>query len=598
MVLRSLPRRRLIQLLWDLTSWTVAIPLAVLLRYDFGVPPDVLPQAVWMGFLSGLSFVLLGSALRLYTGKYIVGSFDEVFGILSTSLLVGTFVTVLVALLGSLTLPRSTPILGTGVALAMMLGGRFAWRNSRLAWAKNQPGTRTLILGAGDAGQQVAELMLADRTVSSQPIGFIDDDPHKRHHRRAGLKVLGDTTDLERLVQANSVEVLLVAIAGITAKQLLDLDRRCASLGVQMRVIPTASELFGGAVRLGDISDVTEEDLLGRRPIETNELEITEFLEGKRVLVTGAGGSIGSELVRQVARYSPERLFLLDRDESALHATQLSLDASGTLTSDSLVLADLRDGQRVLDLFYQLKPDIVFHAAALKHLPLLQRYPSEALKTNVMGTLNALSAARAAGVEVFVNISTDKAASPTSVLGLSKLVTERLTAGAPLGDSAKCVSVRFGNVLGSRGSVLHTFRYQIANGGPVTVTDENVTRFFMTVGEAVHLVLQAAVIGSNGETLILDMGEPVRIADVARYMIERSGRDIELRFTGLREGEKLDEVLVAPGEAVVRPIHPLISHTRVRGLPAEVVVDSLADDRESERALWRLADYSSDTASS
>jgi dTDP-glucose 4,6-dehydratase len=345
-------------------------------------------------------------------------------------------------------------------------------------------------------------------------------------------------------------------------------------MGVRVQVIPTASEIVGGAVRLGDISDVTEEDLMGRRPIQTDEGQITDFIHGKRVLVTGAGGSIGSELVRQIARYNPARLFLLDRDESGLHAAQLTLDGSGTLTSEDLMLADIRDDVRMDEVFQKTQPQIVFHAAALKHLPLLERFPSEALKTNVLGTRNVLASAQEAGVQVFVNISTDKAADPTSILTSS--------------PRSKYVSVRFGNVLGSRGSVIHTFRYQIAKGGPVTVTDERVTRYFMTVSEAVHLVLQASVIGGHGETLILDMGTPVRIADVARYMIQKSGRSVEIVFSGLRPGEKVDEQLVGSGESADRPIHPLISHAKVQPLDLAAVPPAI-HDQEARSILEQLA---------
>jgi dTDP-glucose 4,6-dehydratase len=568
-------------------AWTVSLPLAVSIRYDFQVPPGDTQQALLVGLGCGIAFVLVGQTFRLHRGRYVVGSFDEIFGVLFVTLVVGVLCTLGAAFDNGIDLPRSTPMLGSATALVIMLGGRFAWRNSLLHSALGRSGSKTLILGAGDAGQQVANLLLSDRSLDSRPIGFIDDDPDKRRLRRAGLKVLGNTSDLELIVKKYDVKFLLVAIAGVSARQLFELDRRCKQLNVAIRLIPTASEIVGGAVRLGDISDVTEEDLLGRKPIETNEQEITRFLKGRRILVTGAGGSIGSELVRQIARYSPSSLMLLDRDESALHAAQLTLDATGTLTADTLVLADIRDEARLLELFRVLRPEIVFHAAALKHLPLLQRYPSEAYKTNIIGTRNVLQAAHASGVEVFVNISTDKAADPTSVLGYSKLATERLTAGTTVGGDRKCVSVRFGNVLGSRGSVLHTFRFQIANGGPVTVTDERVTRYFMTVGEAVHLVLQAAVIGNHGETLILDMGDPVKIADVARYMIQRSGREIELVFTGLREGEKLDETLVGDKERVAQLVHPQISHTKVAPLKFNDFPLSVDSDKEALEYLFQ-----------
>jgi len=556
-------QRRLTQAAWDVGSWILAVPLAAVLRYDFEPSSGVLKVAILAGLLAALLQIVLGTFFHLYQGRYIVGSFDEVFGVVVTTIAIGGSGTLALLIAPPSELPRSTFVIASGIAAALMLGARFAWRAIRRQSALNKAGKRTLIYGAGDAGSQLVQLMLADRSHEFQPVGFIDDDPSKQHLRRAGVRVIGTRDDLEVLIREYAIETLLVAIAGITADRLLDLDRRCQPLGVVVRVIPTASEIVGGAVRLGDISDVTEEDLMGRRPVKTDEPRITEFIEGRRILVTGAGGSIGSELVRQLARYRPAYLALLDRDESSLHAVQMTLDGSGNLTSETLILADIRDRNRMIQIMNEVKPEIVFHAAALKHLPLLERFPAEAQKTNVLGTENVLEAAINSNVEVFVNISTDKAADPTSILGYSKLITERLTAGAGDQTGNRYMSVRFGNVLGSRGSVIEAFRFQIANGGPVTVTDRDVTRYFMTVSEAVHLVLQAAVLGRQSETLILDMGTPVKILDVANYMIQRSGRDIRVVFTGLRPGEKLDETLVGSEEEVTRPEHPLISHSKV-----------------------------------
>lgn len=556
-------RRRMLQASWDALSWIIALPLALVLRYDFSAPPNVMLWAVVAGVAAAVTFVVLGGIFHLYRGRYVVGSFDEVLGVVLITTAVGSIGTLPLLLVPPTEFPRSTFIVAAGIAGALMLGARFVWRGTRQQSALSRAGNRTLIYGAGDAGSQIVNLMLSDRTSEFQPVGFIDDDVTKRHLRRSGIRVLGTQDDLEDLVTEYGVETLLVAIAGVSAPRLLELDRRCKPLGVRMQVIPTASEIVGGVIRLGDISDVTDEDLLGRRPIQTDEAQITDFIRGKRVLVTGAGGSIGSELARQLKRYAPGRLALLDRDESALHAVQLTLDGSGTLTSTDLLLADIRDESRMLELFREVEPEIVFHAAALKHLPLLERFPIEAFKTNVEGTRHVLAAAQACGVNTFVNISTDKAADPSSVLGKSKLLTEQMTAGLAKQASGKYVSVRFGNVLGSRGSVIQTFRYQITHGGPVTVTDERVLRYFMTVGEAVHLVLQAAVIGRSGETLVLDMGEPVAIVDVARQMIQRSGRSIEITITGLRPGEKLTEVLTAASEDYETPYHPLIAHVSV-----------------------------------
>jgi dTDP-glucose 4,6-dehydratase len=398
-------------------------------------------------------------------------------------------------------------------------------------------------------------------------VGFIDDNSAKNHLVLSGIRVLGNTSQLETICLDHRVDTLLVAIANISAPELLELDQRLRPLEIKVTVIPTATEIVGGAIKLGDISDVTEEDLMGRRPITTNEEEITKFCLDKRILVTGAGGSIGSEMVRQLSRYKPRELFLLDRDESALHNVQLTLDGSGHLMSSNLILADIRDTKRINSIISDLKPEIIFHAAALKHLPLLERYPEEAFKTNVLGTVNVLQAAIRNNVKNFINISTDKAADPISIFGKSKLLTEQLTASVPINFDSRFVSVRFGNVLGSRGSVIETFRFQIKKGGPVTVTDKGVSRYFMTIREAVHLVLQATVIGSNGDTLILDMGSPVRIYDLAKYMIERSGRQIDIEIIGLRPGEKMQESLISSIDQPQPTSHELVTRTRVKALP-------------------------------
>jgi FlaA1/EpsC-like NDP-sugar epimerase len=291
------------------------------------------------------------------------------------------------------------------------------------------------------------------------------------------------------------------------------------------------------------------------------------------VLVTGAGGSIGAELCRQLHRFGPAEQVLVDHDESALHAVELSLYGRALLDSTETVLADIRDRQVVESIFVEHQPQVVFHAAALKHLTLLERYPYEALRSNVYGTLNVLAAAAAHGTETFVNISTDKAANPTSALGHSKRLAERLTAwyASTTDEPARFLSVRFGNVLGSRGSVLHTFAAQIESGGPVTVTDPAVTRFFMTIPEACQLVIQAGALGRGGEALVLDMGEPVKIVDVANRMIAMSGKQVEIVFTGLRPGEKMHEELFADAEQGTRPSHPLISHVDVPPLAPDDV---------------------------
>ncbi len=558
--------RRVLQAGWDMLAWIVSMVVAVVLRFDFSPEPLSVRRAIVLGVVMALLQLVVGTALQLYRGRYRVASFDEVTGVALSAVIVGAIGTLGLLLFRPYGLPRTAPVIATGFALILMLAGRFALRTYRRRARFSGEGQPTLIYGAGDAGEQLVRLIRNTSRSPYLPVGFIDDDPRKRLLRLDGVRVLGDSSRLEEILIKTEASILVVAIAGVDAPRLLELDRRCRALGVALRVIPTTTEIVGGAVKLGDISDVTEEDLLGRRVVRVDEDSIADMIRGKRVLITGAGGSIGSEIARQVHRYDAAFVGMLDRDESALQAVQLSIDGKGLLTSDELVLADIRDADAVRRVMDQLRPDLVFHAAALKHLTLLERYPQEAQKTNVVGTANVLRAAMETSVPVLVNISTDKAARPISVLGRTKRETERMTAGAVPPAGGRYVSVRFGNVLGSRGSVLNTFRRQIMDGGPVTVTDPEVTRYFMTVTEAVHLVLQAAAIGAHGETLILDMGDPVRIDDVARQMVAKSGRDIQVVYTGLRPAEKLSEDLANPDEQPVVGVHPLISHVRVDAL--------------------------------
>ncbi len=392
---------------------------------------------------------------------------------------------------------------------------------------------------------------------------MLDDDPHKRHLRLSGISVRGTSDDITRLAEETGATALVVAIPGMDSARLGEITEVALDAGLSVKVLPGVAGLLGVRVDIRDVRDLDLEDLLGRRTIHTDLGSIAGYLTGRRVLITGAGGSIGSELCRQVKSWNPGELIMLDRDESALHAVQLSIHGRALLDSSDVVLADIRDMQTILDIFETRRPHVVFHAAALKHLPMLEQYPGEAVKTNVWGTMSILEACKATGVEKFVNISTDKAADPISVLGYSKRIAERLTSHVALDTRGDYMSVRFGNVLGSRGSVLISFAAQIAAGGPVTVTHPDVMRYFMTVEEAVQLVLQAGAFGGNGEALVFDMGKPVSIDSVARRLIQLSGAKVDIEYTGLRHGEKLTEVLCTPGEADYRPVHPMISHVPV-----------------------------------
>ena len=577
--------RRGLQALFDFMCWVVAAPIAAEMRFDFGAHRDILFQTLVLGAVMGAFQFIAGYSLHLYRGRYKFGSFDEVRGVVITVVLVGGSIGIAFLLVGDGTIPRSTPFIASAIALIGMLAGRFLVRAVREAKRKTHTGKPTIVVGAGEAGEQLVKAMLLDANADYDPVALLDDDPTKRRLRISGVAVRGTTAEIGKVAGQTEAEILVVAITQVDAAQLLAWDRDARAAGMTMRVLPSTADIVGGAVKLGDISQVTEEDLLGRRPIEVEETGIGQMLNGRRVLITGAGGSIGSELARQVHRYSPAYLGLLDRDESALHGVQMSIHGRALLDSDDIILADIRDLDRLRAVMEYVRPEVVFHAAALKHMPLLERAPDEAFKTNVLGTRNVLTAAREREVRVFVNISTDKAANPENVLGYSKKTTERLTAGMVAPAGGRYLSVRFGNVLGSRGSVLTAFRAQIAQGGPVTVTDPNVTRYFMTIPEAVHLVLQASTLGDDSETLILDMGEPVRIADVAQHMIDESGRHIKIVYTGLRPGEKLHEELIGDDEQDERPKHPLITHVRVKPLGVDEVSERDSADPESARAV-------------
>jgi FlaA1/EpsC-like NDP-sugar epimerase len=386
------------------------------------------------------------------------------------------------------------------------------------------------------------------------------------------LPVLGVGEALPQIAIDSDATAVILAIPSAGSELVGRVQELANEAGLELFVLPRLSELMGGRVEPSDIRRVEIGDVLGRHQISTDLSAIAGYLSGRRVLITGAGGSIGSELARQVHKFGPSSLVMLDRDESALQSVQLSIYGHGLLDSPDTVLADIRDLECLRRTFETHRPEIVFHAAALKHLPMLERFPDEGWKTNVLGTLNILRMSALHGVAHFVNISTDKAADATSVLGATKRAAEQLTAWQAAQTGLPYISVRFGNVLGSRGSMLHTFNTQIAAGGPVTVTHPDVTRYFMTIPEACELVIQAGAVGSAGEAMVLEMGEPVKILDVANRMISISGaRDIEVVFTGLRPGEKLHEALFSEDEESVPTDHPMIRSVHVPPLdPADL----------------------------
>ena len=555
-------RRSIVQPTADALAWAVALVLATLLRYDFHLTDGTLQGLATAVPLAVAIQTAVGIAGGLYTGRWRFGSFDEVFALVRATAVTTSLVFVINPVVRTQLIPRSVPLAAGVLALVLMAGTRYAWR--LVLERRTRPGgegsQRLLIFGAGDGAARVIPALLRDNKTGYVPVALLDDDQAKRKLSIMGVKVVGSRSVLKDAAAAHDADTLLIAIPSASAALVTELTELAVEAGLKVKVLPSLRELFDDTVGVDDIRDVTTADLLGRHEIKTDLDVIAGYLTGRVVLVTGAGGSIGSELCRQIYGFAPKQLIMVDRDESALHAVQLSIEGRALLDSPDLVLVDLRDAASISHLLQERRPEVIFHAAALKHLPLLERHPGEAVKSNVWGTLDLLQAAVDANVERFVNISTDKAADPTSVLGYSKRIAERLTAHFASERSTNCLSVRFGNVIGSRGSVLTSFQAQIERGGPITVTHPEVTRYFMTVEEAVQLVIQAGAIGSPGEVLVLDMGDPVKIADVASLLAARSERPIAIDYTGLRAGEKLHEVLLGAGEVDHRPVHPLISH--------------------------------------
>ncbi|HEV8649342.1 MAG TPA: polysaccharide biosynthesis protein [Actinomycetes bacterium] len=424
-------------------------------------------------------------------------------------------------------------------------------------------GLRCLIVGAGEAGRAIARDLVRTPDFGLRPIGFLDDDPAAPARARPDLPVLGTTGDLVAVAEEQAVDVVIVAIPSLPTARIRSLARAAAAAGVGVRYLPTFVAPLERDARLSDLRRLRVDRLLGRDELRVVRRGSRALVEGKRVLVTGAGGSIGSELCRQIAAFSPAALYLLDHDESNLHGLRLELHGKVLLDGDEPIIADVRDGQRVRQLFHDLRPQVVFHAAAHKHLPLLERHPGEGVKSNVLGTLHLAQSALLSATERFILISTDKAADPSSILGVTKRLAEMICQ-ACVGGATRFASVRFGNVLGSRGSFLSVLSEQIANGEPVTVTHPEVTRFFMTVEEAVGLVIEAGGMAEHGEVFVLDMGEPVRIVDLVRNyaaQVRVASDDVAIRYTGLRPGEKLTEALFSEHEQRTPTGHPKVWST-------------------------------------
>jgi FlaA1/EpsC-like NDP-sugar epimerase len=456
---------------------------------------------------------------------------------------------------------------------------------------------RALIVGAGESGVQLARQLWRTPDADLKPIGFVAADPNAlarlRGEQIEGSPVLGGVQDIERLAEEQGVDQILIALPEASSEEIDRVWRECVKTEAEVKVVPKLTEFLGQeAVRLRELQI---QDLLGRQPVEIDFDALTEFINGKRVLITGAGGSIGSELSRQISRLGPARLVLLDRDESALYYLNEELGREGA-PAPELAVGDVTNTEKVHALFYRLRPHLVFHAAAYKHVPLMEVHASEAVHNNVGGTLSLARAAGEYGAEKFINVSTDKAVNPASVMGATKRLSEMIVRSAAYEyPETLYLSVRFGNVLGSRGSVVPTFRRQIEAGGPITVTHPEMTRYFMIIPEAVSLILRAGAMAEEYGIYILEMGRPVRIIDLAHKMIEVMGtKDVKIMYTGLRPGEKLHETLFEESERRAPTGHPMVFRLIPKNPPSTELLEAaeemtlLAREGDDERVLHLL----------
>ncbi len=588
----------------DVLVLLAAPTLAYCVRLEGSPPAHAVAAIVWGTVLLVPFKAVVYTTVRPYTQSWSAITFRDLGSLVGMVALYALPATFLLAVLGpSLGVPRTLPALDALITLFGMAGWRALARLERergaLAEVETNHRRRVLVIGAGELGTTAVRELFRHPETGMLPIGYLDDAADKQGMRVAGVPVVGRLDDIKLVVREKRVDEVLIAVPeahGKAARRVVDLVEDAAP-GLRYKIIPGMHEVLSGKVDVRRIRDVDIGDLLGRPPVELDTGAILDYLKDKRVMITGAGGSIGSELVRQICRFMPRELVLFGHGENSIHALQTELDRDWPHVRYEPIIGAIQNGDRLDYVFSRYRPDVVFHAAAHKHVPLMETNPEEAVFNNVIGSRNLISLALQYGVTHFVNISTDKAVNPSSVMGASKRVVEYLVQDAALqaAPGQMFVSVRFGNVLGSRGSVLPTFTSQIRAGGPVTVTHPDMVRYFMTIPEAAQLVLEASGRGRNGEIYILDMGEPIRIVDLARDLIRLSGLepgvDIDIVFTGTRPGEKLSESLMTERERTTATAHEKIFvaslEPRDHGRLVEVVRDLQAAARASDHAAIR-----------
>ncbi|MGB4491241.1 MAG: nucleoside-diphosphate sugar epimerase/dehydratase [Halanaerobiales bacterium] len=578
--LERIYRRKPALIIIDIILLNLALFISFILRFN-GDVFNYLDFTYFM-LISSIGLIILLFS-NLYNRIWQYASIGELLTIFKVSALINLLLVFYIYISRS-SFPRSVILINFMTEIFMLGALRFGLRLLKDYSINNNllvPRTRVLIIGAGDAGEIIIREMNKHPELGKKIIGLIDDDLGKANLEMHGLKVLGNRYDIPKVIEKYAVDEVIIAMPSARGKDIKEIYNLSIQNDVRVKIVPGVYELINGNVNLSQIREVKVEDLLGREQVKLDIKKIARDVEGRTVMVTGAGGSIGSELCRQIARFKPWRLLMLDNYENSLYYLDLELKKGFPDIEIIPIISCVRDKERLDNLFASYRPDLVFHAAAHKHVPLMEYNPGEAVKNNIFGTRNLLEVADRYKVDKFVLISTDKAVNPTNVMGATKRVAEMLVQAMNKRSQTKYMAVRFGNVLGSNGSVIPLFKKQIATGGPVTVTHEEVTRYFMTIPEAVQLVIQAAALGRGGEVFVLDMGEPVKIIDLAKDLIKLSGlklgEDIDIEITGLRPGEKLYEELLHDTENSIRTEHERIYITRLEEIDPAALAAALED---------------------
>ncbi len=578
----------------DLGLTVLSIIAAYILRLELiEIFANYYLSLIWMTGLSLIIKPVVYYLFGLYRRMWIYASMRElrliVAAVTTASAIISPIMLILFTNRFFISFPRSVLIIDWVTSLMLIGGSRYGLRMLAEAVNKNDAlktptsNKHTLIIGAGDAGALVAKELLKNPTISRKPVGFLDDNPEKQRQQIHGIPVIGQLADLSKVLATQKIDEVVIAIPSAPGSVIRTVSEICRKKQIPYRTMPGMYELLGGKVSVTRLREVDISDLLRRETAQINDEIVGEIIKHKVVLVTGAGGSIGTELCRQIARWQPSRLVLLGHGENSIFETYLELKQNFPALPLYTAIADIRDLERMKQETARIKPNVIFHAAAHKHVPLMEHNVEDCVLNNVLGTRNVIECCRLYDVERLVLISTDKAIHPVSVMGATKRLAEMLVLKAAQQSRKPYSVVRFGNVLGSRGSVVPLFKRQIAQGGPITVTDPKMKRYFMTIPEAVHLVLQAAGMGKGGETFVLNMGEQIRIVDLAEDLIRLSGfepyKDIDIVFTGIRKGEKLSEDLWNEGREFKQTAHPEIyseeGQDDLEGRDLDETVDSL-----------------------